>query len=253
MNADPKRWLSEGAGGELERDLLASISDVRPPAHAKDQAWHGIAAAVTAGAGAVAASIAPSAAAAASTAAAATTKVGSAVAASALITKAVWTVAAGSIAVGGYFVAREAWPTSPEPRQPERAAEVAAPSEPPKNVAAPRAVEPEAAPIEASEPQVRRAAPRPKRRDPLTEESALLTRARAALRTGDAAGAERMLQRMGTEFPGGVLEQERQVLSIEVLAARGDTAAAKARARAFAQAHPTSPHTARLRSLLDTP
>jgi hypothetical protein len=242
MTADPKRWL-EGDGPAIERELLASVSDVRPPANAKDQTWHGIAASIAAGT--VAVSIAP--------AAAAATKVGSTVVASTLLTKAVWTVAAGSIAVSGYFAAREAWPKAPEPEPRAQTVEVAAPVEPPKSIAAPEAVAPEAAPKEASEPEARRTAPRLKRRDPLTEESALLTRARAALRTGDTAGAERMLQRMGAEFPRGVLEQERQVLSIEVLAARGDTAAAKARARAFTQAHPTSPHTARLRSLLDTP
>jgi hypothetical protein len=242
VTADPKRWLSEGEGNAIERELLASVFDARPPANAKDQAWRGIAASIAAGT--VAVSIAPA-------AAAATTKLGSTVLASTLLTKAVWTVAAGSIAVGGYFAARETWPRAPERRA--RTVEVAAPVELPKSIAAPEAVEPEATPVEASEPEARRAAPRLKRRDPLTEESALLTRARAALRTGDAAGAERMLQRMGAEFPRGVLEQERQVLSIEVLAARGDTAAAKARAREFTRAHPTSPHTARLRSLLDTP
>lgn len=243
MTADPKRWL-EDEGSAIERELLASVSDVRPPANAKDQAWRSIAASIAAGT--VAVSIAPA-------AAAATTKIGGTVVASTLLTKAVWTVAAGSIVVGGYFAAREVWPKAPEPERRAKAAEVAAPVEPAQRVAAPEAVEPQATPIEASEPAARRAAPRLKRRDPLTEESALLTRARAALRTGDTAGAERMLQRMGAEFPRGVLEQERQVLSIEVLAARGDTAAAKARAREFAKAHPTSPHTARLRSLLDTP
>jgi hypothetical protein len=262
---DPKRWLSDGAAeGSIERELLASVRDVAPPAQAKEQAWRGIATSLAAGA--AAASLASSAAAAtssssatAATAAAATAaaaKTGGAVVASSLMTKAIWTIAAGSIAVGGYYTARTVLPST-EPAEPsDRAVHVAPPSAPPAPMAvleAPEAIEPEAAPLEAAEPEARRAASRIKRSAPLAKEGALLMQARAAVRAGDVADAERMLQRMSAEFPRGVLEQERQVLEIEVLVARGDTKAAKARARSFAGAYPSSPHTARLRSLLDTP
>jgi hypothetical protein len=241
---DPKRWLSDDGSGAPEHELLASVRDVQPPSDAKERAWRGIAASVAAGA--AASSIAPSA------AAASATKAASTIAASTLVTKAVWTVAAGSIAVGGYFAAQEAWPKAPEP---ERRAPIVQPAPAPQ---APEVDERlEAAPtkqLEAPrEPEAARVAPRPKRKNPLAAESELITRARAALLAGDAAGAERLLRQMTAEFPHSVLEQEREVLSIDVLAAKGDGKGAKQRARRFAAAHPNSPHSARLRSLLDTP
>jgi len=247
MTDDPKRWLSDGSdASNLERELLGSMRDVRPPAHAREQAWRGIAASLAAGA--VATSVAP--AAASSTAA----KTG-VLATSTLLTKAIVTLAASGIAVGGYFAAQQAFePPAAQPR--ERAAEVvpaarAKQVEPTPSVEANEIVQPE-----ALEPNALKLAPRNserKRKDLLIAESALLTRARAALRAGDPSGAQRLIDRMTSEFPGGVLEQEREVLAIEVVAARGDTAAAKQRTMSFAKRYPSSPHTTRLRPLLDAP
>jgi hypothetical protein len=232
MTDDPKRWLSErSSAGELERELLASVRDAAPPAHAKSQAWRGIASAVAAGAAVT--SIAPSAA-----------------AASGLLTKVAWTIAAGSIAAGGYFAAQRVMPEARD------SAPVSAPTVAPPVAAAPAItnVEP-VAPEPAPQPTVKRAMKKsePKAQDLLTRESAGLMRARAALRAGDAAEAQRLLEQMTSELPRGVLLQEREVLAIEVLAARGEISAASARARAFAKAHPTSPHTSRLHGLLDAP
>lgn len=247
MTGDPKRWLSDAsAEGSIERELLASVRDVAPPAHAKGEAWRAIAATVAAGSVVAGTSSAAS--------AAATVKSGGAVLAGSLATKVMWTVAAGSIAASSYYYAvRSAAPE--EKRAPAAQVATPAPVVHAKPIALEATPEEPAPSVEraAPEPQARRAAPRvAKRRDPLTEESALLTRARAAVRAGDTAAAERMLQRITAEFPGGVLEQERQVLEIELLAARGKLAEAQARARRFAEAYPSSPHTARLRSLLDT-
>jgi len=235
MAGDPRRWLSDGGhGGELERELLASVRDARPPADAKERAWRGLATAIAAGAAVT--SIAPSAA-----------------AASSLLTKVVWTVAASSIAAGGYFAAQQLM-SRPE-RAPEPKSAHAAPASAPA-VAAPDVERDEHAapsvPLEA--PRVEPRQPKrlaPKAQDALTRESAGLMRARAALRAGDATEAERLLHKLASELPGGVLLQEREVLAIEVLAAKGDTDAARARTRAFARAHPASPHTDRLRALLE--
>jgi hypothetical protein len=242
---DPRRWLSDGGGGAPEHELLASVREVRPPSDAKERAWRGIAASLAAGA--AASSIAPSAAAAATA-----TKAASTIAASTLATKAVWTIAAGSLALGGYFAAQKAWPKAPEP---ERRAPIVQPAPVPQAPEANKILlaAPAAQLEEPREPEAARTAPRPKRKNPLAAESELITRARAALHAGDAAGAERFLRQMTAEFPRSVLEQEREVLSIELLAAKGDGEGAKQRARRFAAAHPNSPHSARLRSLLDTP
>lgn len=247
MTDDPKRWLSEGSDASpYERELLSSVRDVRPPAHAREQAWQGIAASLAAGA--VTVSVAPTAAAATSAAVA--------VAKTTLLTKAVLTLAAGGIAAGGYLATREALPHAAPTRAHQHHAP--APIAPP-TVSSPT-VEPVApvTPLETAAPQP--IAPRKngtkseaKGKDLLTAESAQLTRARAALRSGDAAGAERVLARMAVDFPRGVLAQEREVLAIEVLAAQGDGAAATRRARAFAKAYPGSPHSTRLRALLDAP
>ncbi|WP_437594908.1 tetratricopeptide repeat protein [Sorangium sp. So ce1000] len=87
----------------------------------------------------------------------------------------------------------------------------------------------------------------------LRAESALLTEARSKLRAGDAAGAAAILDRLRAQFPNGVLRQEREVLAIDVLAARGNAQEAKRRAQAFIQQYPKSPHSAKLRRFLEQP
>jgi hypothetical protein len=87
-------------------------------------------------------------------------------------------------------------------------------------------------------------------RDRLRHESALLTRARAELRSGNPHAAQATLSRMQREFPAGALHQERDVLAIEALAAEGNADAAARGARAFIAAHPESPHAATLRRFL---
>jgi outer membrane protein assembly factor BamD (BamD/ComL family) len=87
-------------------------------------------------------------------------------------------------------------------------------------------------------------------RDSLEDESALLTEARAELRSGDARASMATLDRLRAQFPKGVLAQEREVLGIEVLAALGDSQGASRKARAFSDAHPNSPHTAKLRRFI---
>jgi outer membrane protein assembly factor BamD (BamD/ComL family) len=91
----------------------------------------------------------------------------------------------------------------------------------------------------------------PRGRDALGAESALLTEARAQLRNGEPRAALGTLDRLRTRYPKGVLSQEREIMTIQVMTALGDTDAAKRRARAFVDAHPNSPHTPQLRRFLE--
>ncbi len=80
----------------------------------------------------------------------------------------------------------------------------------------------------------------------LLEESRRLTEARDALRRGDASGALSRLAELQRAVPGGILGQEREALAIEALAKSGRASEAQARARAFLQAYPQSPHATRV-------
>jgi hypothetical protein len=253
MTSDPKRWLSEdGQADGFERALLESVRDVRPPDGSKDRAWRALA--TTLAASGAAASLAPSAAAAASGSVGTASATVSASAGKALMLKAAWTLAAGGLALGGYFAAEHVRPSAAPARPSAPAVQVTAPpaARPQKyETKAPELGQSPRAPSGALQAELSQNT-RPQS-GTLQTESALLTRARAALRAGETDDAQRFLRRMGSEFPRGVLQQEREVLAIEVLAARGDQAAAVKRARAFAKAFPGSPHTTRLRPLLDTP
>jgi outer membrane protein assembly factor BamD (BamD/ComL family) len=87
----------------------------------------------------------------------------------------------------------------------------------------------------------------------LALESALVTQARADLKRGDPRAALATLQRLKRESPRGVLHQEREVLTVQALAAAGHKDAARARARAFIKSFPNSPHAPLLRSLASDP
>lgn len=76
----------------------------------------------------------------------------------------------------------------------------------------------------------------------LRAESALVLRAREALRAGDCDGALERLNAAGARFPAGTLAQERETLSIEALGCAGDEAEAASRAAAFLRDYPASPH-----------
>ena len=77
------------------------------------------------------------------------------------------------------------------------------------------------------------------------------TRARDALRAGDPGGALAMLEAARARFPRGVLLQERQVLTIEALAASGDRARASRQARGFLRQFPASPLASRVRPFVE--
>jgi hypothetical protein len=243
MSGDPERLLSASSHADpLERELLGSVRHVGPPEGAKDQAWRGIATqlAVVAAVGAATGS----------SAAAATKTSAGALASWALSTKAALVVAASGLALGGGYLmlkgADQAAPPSvathvapPPPVIEPAPLQAAAPEEP---VEAPSLAPAEDAPSRKLEPR---------RLDMLHAESSLLTEARAQLRSGNAAGAQASLDRLQAQFPKGMLTQEREVLAIEVLSARGNVDGAKRRAKAFIARYPKSPHSAKLTRFVD--
>ena len=85
------------------------------------------------------------------------------------------------------------------------------------------------------------------RRDPppatndLRGEIDLIDAARGALRTGTAARALELLGRYAARFPDGSLAPEGTALRVEALMRLGRTAEARAIARRFVAANPTSP------------
>jgi hypothetical protein len=279
---DPDRLLNVTSDADdLERELLASVRNVGPPRGAKDEGWAGIAAQLTAvGAVGAAAHSAASAEAGATSAAAAKTGVGAALGAGSsgavagAMSKAFVAKVLVALAIGGSTVGTGAWymqhrsavSTTPAPLADEPG-RVAAPMLP----AAPEPVAPLPSPEPAlplpepavkalappAPPEIAAAPPSPKRvdnsarpRESLEAESAMIAEARAELRGGDAHASMATLDRLRAQFPKGVLAQEREVLSIEVLAALGDTEGAGRKARAFSDAHPDSPFTAKLRRFI---
>jgi hypothetical protein len=239
MNGDPERLLHASNADPLERELLHSVHHIGPPEGAKDLAWRNIAGqiAVVAAVGAVSTS----------TAAAASKATAGTLVSWALSTK-VALVAVGGLALGSGYLALRSPDSSPgvAPRAVVAPVTHHAPVAPvtPKEVVTPA---PEEAPVEDAPSHKLE----PRRLDALKAESALLTDARAQLRSGNPAGAQASLERLQAQFPKGMLTQEREVLSIEVLYARGNVEGAKRRAKAFVKAYPKSPHSAKLSRFLD--
>lgn len=257
MTRDPERLLSSSSDADaLERELLSSLRGESAPPQVKRALWNGIAAglAIAAPASAVAASTAAN-----SGGVAASTKSGAL-----LLVKWLVVGAIGAGAVTGTY-----WALQPSAAVPAAAAKPAVVSRP--HLEATPVPQPETAPVPqlevappagsdsrpdfAPEPAAR-AYPRPhvaKRGNATTlaAESELLRTARAQLRSGDLDGAERTLHAQRKRFPSGGLVQERDVLQIELLRARGDEATARKLANQFLHAHPESPHATRLRSLVE--
>jgi type IV secretory pathway VirB10-like protein len=129
-----------------------------------------------------------------------------------------------------------------------RAVGLAPPAQPP---APEPAHEPEPAPLAGPEPArltASSALPAAQERaSTLAQESALLADARAKLRSGSAGEALRLLQQSQQRFPRAVLHEEREVVTIEALAASGDRASARARAQRFLDRHPDSAHAEKVR------
>jgi hypothetical protein len=83
------------------------------------------------------------------------------------------------------------------------------------------------------------------------EEIASFERARAALDAGDADRAIALVDTYERRFPAGTFLQEAEVLRVQALTRKGDSAGARRVGQRFLAAHPTSPHAARIRAILD--
>jgi hypothetical protein len=84
----------------------------------------------------------------------------------------------------------------------------------------------------------------------LADEVLAIKSAKGALASGNAADALRQLDAYRSHFPRGRLAQEATVVRIEALLSSGNQAVAGAIADRFLSAHPDSPYSARVRTLL---
>ena len=234
--SDPERLLnSSGGQHQLERAVLDSLRVVSVPAQAKGVVW-----------GALSATVAEGGALAGATAGTASVWRGALkflVSPKALVAVPVVVAALGAGALHQH--------------SPALVAPVASgASEPTAAMAQPGPVGPaqanEARAADTAQPDASERSAPVVVRDRLRHESALLTRARAELRSGNPRATQATLARMQREFPAGALHQERDVLAIEALSAEGNADAAARGARAFITAHPESPHASTLQRFLAT-
>jgi hypothetical protein len=84
--------------------------------------------------------------------------------------------------------------------------------------------------------------------DPLSQEMALLKRAKLALSGGEARRALRLLDEHAQRFSQGVLAQERQALRVVALCDAGDLARGREEAKRFLQEHPRAALAERVRA-----
>jgi hypothetical protein len=90
----------------------------------------------------------------------------------------------------------------------------------------------------------------PQRSSTLAAQVSMLDAARSALAAGAFAEALRLAERYRTDFPGGELAPEAEVVAIEALVERADRKAASERAARFLARYPGDPHTARVKWLV---
>ena len=255
---DPVRLLADPGCPESQRALLRLGADIAPPRDAEARVWTALAGAL--GGAAVAAGAGTAADASTRTITTATNVKVS------LLSLKVVALAAALTALGVLGIAILV--TTRHARPPAGAAPVSAVEAPPRGLTPPQppaqtpTQPPAPTPPGDVAPPVRVAAPTnagahrafrsPARR--LGEETTLIREARQALRAGNAARALRLLEEARQLFPTGVLQQERERLTIEALVKGGRRADAAARAAAFLRRYPDSPHASEIRALgLDAP
>jgi hypothetical protein len=264
MMSDSKRLLSTtGEQHEIERSLLRSLRDVTAPPDAKAETWTRLQAELAAAAtaaiavgGAVAAeSVGRAVVGSSMEAGVAATPTG--LATSAAIGATAIKLGLGLLVVGSITVGAVAlWPRgTPTITSRSSTTIVPAPSVPPSAAAVLATEDPAAIPAVPSNSMAthtKRPAP-PAIPDPLSVEAAMVTKARAQLRGGDARAALSTLGRLQSRSRNGALGQERELLTIQALSALGETDAARRRARAFVASYPDSPHAAQVRGIAHGP
>lgn len=108
-----------------------------------------------------------------------------------------------------------------------------------------------ARPASAAPPVPARVEPKTELKEPsISEEIALIDRARSALAAGDPSAAERALDDHDARFANGMLVLESKVARIELLVGRGDSNGARALAERFLAEHPRSAYENRVRGLV---
>ena len=236
---DPERILKSAAADPAVRELLQSLREVAPGAGAGMQSWGAMAAKVAALpkvvpppppvelAPGIASHVAP----------ALAQVIGGKLAAG--------LVMAAFLGAGGYWYRAEHRAPS-RLVNPASSALIAAPIAVPLTSAAP--------PLPAV-PALASAAPSPafssSHLSRLDAEASLVATVRRELRGGDPRAALGTLRQLQSQFPNGELRQERDVLTVEALAASGNSAAAKSKAAAFIAAHPSSPLSTKLERLVE--
>ena len=248
LRADPERLLTSATGQqELELALLASLRTLPVPPGAKGLVWNALGVQVI-GTGVTAVANPGSWATAFWRS---TLKVLVTSKAAVAVPVVMAALGAGALQYQK-SVARQSPSADHAPSQQAASGSAAAPSADSTESSAADSESADSPDLAVSEPPTR-AAPLAPARDRLREESALLERARALLRGGHPRAAQATLLRLQAQFPKGALTQEREVLLIEALAARGKAEAAARDARSFVAAHPESPHAIQLRHFIDRP
>lgn len=240
--SQPRRLLSDAGATPFERELLESWQREQPSSAARDRA-------LALGAAAAGSLVAAGASSGAKTVAWTTACAKWAIAA---------TIAGASIIAGVV-----AWPMR-EPAPSSMAATTAPPAAAPALGTTtttplppdpPETISPSDLPSVAS---TRLPAPSPPARGTtmtagsggLEDEISAFDAARSALTANDVEGALRLLDTYQRRFPRGTFAQEAEVLRIEALTRKNDHTGAALAAARFLEAHPGSPHAAKVRSML---
>jgi len=179
----------------------------------------------------------------------------SAAATKTLVTKLVllkWLVATAIVAGGASVVVRWAAPS------PAARSSVSAPAHMASAVSSqpPAQVTPHVDPVLEPEPIAlvppeKRPAPAVSAKKTLSEETAVLDRAREKLDAGDPASALAILNAHDRDFKDGVLRPEATALRVAALAKSGDHAKARALGESFLATHPTGAAARRVRAVLE--
>jgi hypothetical protein len=229
---DPQRLLDEGSTSFESKLLRAGRKDAPAPHNRRR-----IAAALGVGSVFAAGTVATGA------SASGKTWLGFATAGTARLTAG---IAAGALAVYGGVHALGPAPVEPNAKP---AATASPPAPRPVVEAAPAPLEPAPVPVETAEPPPRRPTASPVL-DTLSEELALLDRARRALAQRDYAGTLAALDDHARRFPKRHLASEATVLRIETLVKSGDVAQATRLGKAFLARQPNGPYAKRVSSLI---
>lgn len=228
-----------------ERELLKRLSSEQPPSGSVDQGWAALAAEI-AGLQALGSAGSATVDAARSAAQASTTGGSLAFAAKVVATAAI----AGGAVWGGSQLLATTDRVTVQPRTVEPAPHV---------VPAPQAEAPEPPPLSSNAAEQSVAKPVPLSNSPraaasstsLAEEGRLLAKARQLVQSGQGRRALEVLRLSESRYPRSVLSPEREVITIEALAATGATGSARQRSERFLKRYPASPYAGRLQRFVE--